>query len=532
MNEPGGSLRVNGVVVDLVAETLRDRDGRPVELRPRAFAVLRHLVENPGRLVTKNELIAAVWPGLAVTDDSLVQCIHEIRRALGDEARSVLKTVPRRGYKLASPDAGADPAATGSLPLVAVLPFQALSDDESARLLAKGLTEDAITDLTRMPEFEVLTSGATEGYRGADPRTAGVALKAAFVVRGSIARDGDRVRVTAQLVDAATGSSLWSDRWDRPADDFFAVQAEIAERIANRLGGGAGIVQEAGRNAARRKPPASLSAYELYLLGTEKQEKVNRVDVLEAVKLLERAVEIDPGFARAWIGLHDCYGNLVTFGVDPAGNRERAEAAAQRALALDPGDPEAHAAMGWRLGLRGDIARARAEFETALQLAPNAAEILTYLCSWLSAFGEPERGAALVDRLVRLEPNFPMRRARHFSYAYFQAGRYEDVLAMIDRLAPETWWPQTYAFHAGSLAALGRLEEARAASAKAAAARPDVTIESLINAPRYSEAERRRFIDTLRPAGFPACAAPEALARIDNPRRLPECLARAGAGDP
>jgi TolB-like protein len=303
------------------------------------------------------------------------------------------------------------------VPLVAVLPFDALAGGEGAELLAKGLTENVITDLGRIPEFAVLATGATAGYRGVavDPRKVGAELNAPFVVEGSIAREADRVRVTAKLVDARTGGTLWSDRWERAAADIFAVQTEIAETIANRLGGGDGLVQQAGRNAARRKPPGSLDAYELYLLGTEQLEKITVPDVQEAIGLLNRAVEIDPGFARAWIELHNSYNILADKGIAPEENRAVARAAAERALALDPGDAEAHVAMGWQIGMTGDLARAKAEFDVALQLAPNAAEILTAYAAWASGFGEPERGAAMVDRIIRLEPNLPVWKAAPFA---------------------------------------------------------------------------------------------------------------------
>ena len=277
-----GPLAINGVTVDFAAEALRDRAGRPVELRPQSFAVLRLLAANAGQLVTKDELSSAVWPGLAVTDDSLVQCIHEIRRAIGDKAHVVLRTVPRRGYRLVPVDATAAPPRwrvpvlaaavavvligagawwagrprpASAVPLVAVLPFAAVAEDAPSRLLAAGLTEDVVTDLARFSEFEVLASGVTAAYRDtrADPRRIGTELGAGFVVEGSIAREADRVRVTAQLIDAGSGRSIWSERWNPASGDFFVVQAEIAETIANRLGGG--VRRCPPRARGRRRPP-------------------------------------------------------------------------------------------------------------------------------------------------------------------------------------------------------------------------------------------------------------------------------------
>ena len=548
-------LAGNGVAVDFAGDRLVDAHGAPVPLRPQAFAVLRLLASRPGEVVGKSEIMATVWPGIAVTDDSLVQAIGDIRRAIGDDRHAVLRTAPRRGYKLVPPEAAASlspwrrrwrvaaaaaallalaaggtwwlaprPGSAG-VPLVAVLPFTTVSDDAAARRLADGLTEDVITDLARFPEFEVLAGGATAPWRGrpADPRTVGAALGAGFVVAGSIDRDAERVRIAAQLHDAGDGRSLWANRWDRPAADVFAIQAEIAETIANRLGGGAGLVQETGRIAARRKAPANLSAYELYLLGTERLEQVTQPEVEAALDLLTRSVELDPGLARAWIEIFHCRGLLANFGADPARNRELAYAAATRALALDPSDAEAHAVYASALGERNDFVRAEVEFDTALRLAPNAAEILIFYIGWASTFGEPERGADLVERAIRLDPNYPTWANRPFANANFMAGRYAKAVAFFERLGTERHNRWSWAAHAGALAALGRRDEAAALVAQALAAYPELSIELIVNEPGWSEAEHRRFAETMRLAGFPPCAGPEALAEIVQPVRLPEC---------
>ncbi len=416
-------------------------------------------------------------------------------------------------------------ASPSAKPVVAVLPFDSLSDDAATRRLADGLTEEVITDLARFPEFGVIARDSTKIYEGkpVDARAIGAALQVGFVVEGLIQRDADRIRITAQLVEARTGRNLWSERWDRPDKDIFAVQTEISEQIANRLGGGAGLVQEAGRIAAHRKPPGSLTAYEFYLLGTEKLEQINRADVEEAIRLLDRAVGIDPAFARAWVELYHSHSVLAGFGVEPEKNNRIAADAAARAVRLDPSDAEAHAVFGWSIGDRGDLVGAKAELDTALSLAPGAAEILTFYSAWASTFGEPDRGADMVDQVIRLNPNYPMWSAKPFSYAYFTAGRYEDALSMIDRLTPANYSRWTWALRPGALAALGRFEEAKTWVQKALERHPDLTIEGIANEPGFSDAEHQRFIDTMRLAGFPPCAKPEALAKIEKPSRLPEC---------
>jgi TolB-like protein/DNA-binding SARP family transcriptional activator len=416
-------------------------------------------------------------------------------------------------------------ASPSAKPVVAVLPFDNLVDDAASRRLADGLTEDVITDLARFPEFGVIARNSTQIYEGkpVDALAIGAALQVDFVVNGSIQRDGDRVRITAQLVDAKSGKNLWSERWDRADEDFFAVQTEISEQIANRLGGGAGLVQEAGRIAASRKPPGNLTAYELYLLGTQKLEQINRADVEEAIGLLNRAVEIDPGFARAWVELSHSHRTLAGFGVEPEKNSRIAAHVAERAVRLDPSDAEAHAVLGKSLGMKGDLVRAEAEFDIALSLAPGAAEILTFYSAWASTFGKPDRGAETVDQVIRLNPNYPMWNAWPFSHAYFMAGRYEDSLRTMDRLTPDNYLRHTWVMRAGALAAVGRTEEAKSWVGKALERHPDLTVEGWASEPGFNGAERERLIDTMRLAGFPPCAKPEALAEIDEPVRLAEC---------
>ena len=420
---------------------------------------------------------------------------------------------------------GSREAAPGLKPVVAVLPFDDLVGDKDSHRLALGLTEDIITDLARFPEFKVLARNTIEGYDGKkiNPIKAGLELHAGYVVEGSIQRQLDRVRISAQLFEASTGNGLWSQRWDRPDKDLFAIQSEISEQVANRLGGGNGLIQEAGRIAAHRKPPGNLSAYELYLLGTEKLEQINRTDVEEAIRLLNRAVEIDPGLARAWVELHHSHVVLANFGVDMAGNYKLANEAAGRAVRLDPSDAEAHSVYGMSLGYSNDLVGAKAEFDAALRMAPNQFEILTFYISWASTFGEAERGAQLVEEAVRLNPSYPMWAARPFAYAYFMAGRYEDASRMMDRLETKTLGTWLWPYRAGALAALGRKAEAKAAVQEALKWYPNITIEGTTNEPGYSESERERLTETMRLAGFPPCAKPGALAKIDKPRRLPEC---------
>ncbi len=412
-------------------------------------------------------------------------------------------------------------------PSVAVLPFQNYGGDDASGRLADGLTEDIITDLARFPEFEVVARSSTDAYKGrpVDALQVATTLHVGFVLEGSIQRQSGRVRITAQLIDTKTGRHLWSENWDRPAGDVFAVQTEIAEQVANRLGGGVGLIQEAGRAAAKRKRPENLNAYDYYLLGSEKIEKLTKADDEQAITFLNRAVELDPGLARAWVELYHAHDLMGVFGVDPEGNRKVAADVAERAVRLDPRDAEAHVVFAMSLAHKSDMGRAKSEFETALRLAPGSSEILTFYSGFAARFGEPERGAQMVDKVMRLDPNYPMWASNFFAPAYFMAGRYQDALTMLERMTPNNYQRWTWVVRSSSLAALGRTDEAKASAMETLKQHPEVTVESMINEPGLSAIERNRFIETMPLAGFPACAKPEALAKLAKPVRLPECEA-------
>lgn len=418
-------------------------------------------------------------------------------------------------------------AALGAKPSVAVLPFNNFGGDDATGRLADGLTEDIITDLAQFPELDVVARNSTQAYKGKslDVRQVANALDVGYVLEGSIQRQGGRLRITAQLIDAKTGNHLWSERWDRPAEDVFAIQTEFAEQVTNRLGNGVGLIQGAGRAAAKRKRPDSLTVYDYYLLGTERIEKITVADEQEAIRLLNLAVELDPEFARAWVELYHAHNILAGFGINPESEVKAAADVAERAVRLDPSDAEAHAVFGMSLKDKGDNARAKVELDTALRLAPGSAEILTFYSGFASAFDEPERGAQLVDQVIRLDPNYPMWATAFYSNAYFMAGRYEDALKMLERKTTDNYSKWEWMMRSSSFAALDRIDDANASVRETLKRYPDLTVEGMVNEYSLSKTERGRFIETMPLAGFPLCAKPEALAELAKPVRLPECEA-------
>jgi class 3 adenylate cyclase/TolB-like protein/cytochrome c-type biogenesis protein CcmH/NrfG len=418
-------------------------------------------------------------------------------------------------------------AAVGE-PSVAVLPFATIGADDATRRLADGLVEDIVTDLSTFPQFDVIARNSTEGYQpgAVDLQAIRARLKVGYLLQGSVQRDSGQLRITAQLIDTGTGHALWSERWDRRAEELFAIQTEIAEQVANRLGGSNGVIQQAERNAARRRRPANLGAYELYLLAGAKLEQPSRATVEEAIALLSRAVALDPGLARAWVAMSRAQRLSEMHGGDPDAADRAARDAAAKAVALDPSDAEAHAALGAVLGDENDFARAKAELDLALRLAPNAADILTLYADWASTFGEPARGAELADRAIRLDPAYPPAAGTIFAYAYFAAGRYADTLGVLQRLPHASYSQESWVIGGAALAALGREAEAKAWVARALEHRPDISVEDMDNEAGYSAVDHKHLAELMRKAGFPVCARPAALAAYPHPVRLPECAAR------
>jgi TolB-like protein/class 3 adenylate cyclase len=414
-----------------------------------------------------------------------------------------------------------------SRPSLAVLPFANIAGDEATGRLADGLTEDIITDLSRYRNMDVIAHNSTEAYKGkaVDARQVGKDLNVRYVLEGSVQREGDQIRVTAQLIDANSDAHLWSERWDRPSKDFFAVQNDIADQLGSRLGG-FGVIDKAEQEAARRSRPENLTAYELYLAGRSENSLASPEGNKNAIELFEKAVAADPRLARAWAELSGALQVSMTFGADPAVAGPASLAAARRAVEIDPGDAMAHAHLAFDLAMQGNLAPSEAEFDRALRLNPGDAELLALYSPWASTFGHPERGSEAADHAIRLNPNYLPWQAWNFSSAYFPAGRFEDALRILERLSKDNYNFYAWVYRAASYAALGRSAEAKAAVSDALQHFPDLTIEGFTGTPDWSDADRKRLIGPMRAAGFPPCAKPETLAKNPQLVRLPECLSK------
>ena len=302
---PRGAYRIGSFTFDLIRGALVAADGAEITLRPKSFTLLRYLAENAGRLLGREELMQAVWPGVFVTEDSLIQCVKEVRRALGDAKRHLLRTLPRRGYLFAVEVSRAPAASPATAlantppqidrPMVVVLPFTNMTGQPEQEHLADGITEDLTTALSHARWFSVVARNSAFTYKGraVDVRQVGRELGASYALEGSIRTAGSRVRVTAQLCSTEGGQHVWARSLDGDLTDLFAFHDRITAAIVGTI---EPSLRLAEAERSRSKPTDSLGAYDLYLRALP-QRYLTREHNDEALRMLRRAVALDPGFS-------------------------------------------------------------------------------------------------------------------------------------------------------------------------------------------------------------------------------------------
>jgi TolB-like protein/class 3 adenylate cyclase len=371
----------------------------------------------------------------------------------------------------------------GGKPGIAVLPLANLSGDPRWERLAGGITENIITDLAKSPDLLVIARNSTEVYKGkpVDVRRVGQELGVRYVLEGSLQAEAGRVRLTAQLIDASTGGHLWAERYDRPEMDLFAVQDEVAQNVAAALGGWYGRLAEARRGEAKRRPPASLEAYDLYLLGLEQKHLYTKASMQEAIRLFSRAVELDPGFARGWTMLGLACNIAATSGFvdDPAATNRMFVEDVKKAAALDPFDAFTQALLGGVRALEGDLKGAEVALDRALELGPNDANTLVAV-TWQMPLiiGRADEAVRYGQRAMALDPGSPAVYAPALTVAQYAAGQYGEAVATLRRAPLEGG--EMLMYWAMAQAQLGHAEEARKAAERIRSEFPSFTVEGYI----------------------------------------------------
>ncbi|HEV8712695.1 MAG TPA: winged helix-turn-helix domain-containing protein [Candidatus Binatia bacterium] len=349
-----------------------------LKLTPKAFAVLHYLVTHPGRLVTKDELFTAVWQETVVSDVALSVCVRELRKGLEDDAKTPLyiETVHRRGYRfIAAMTQETQPVLPlPDKPSIVVLPFTNMSGDPGQDYFSDGITEDLTSDLCKISSLFVIARNSAFTYKGKAVKVQDVSreMGARYVLEGSVRKAGDWVRISAQLIDATTGYHLWSERYDRPLKDIFALQDEIVQKIVTTLKLQL-TLQEQGHIV--RKHTDNLEAYDSSMRGVEYLWRSTKEANAQARQMFEKALVLDPQYAEAyaWLGWTYYMEWNWRWSADPQ-TLERAWALAQQAVALADSLPFAHSLLSCVYAKKQQYDQAIAESERAIAFDPNNAD--------------------------------------------------------------------------------------------------------------------------------------------------------------
>jgi DNA-binding winged helix-turn-helix (wHTH) protein/TolB-like protein/cytochrome c-type biogenesis protein CcmH/NrfG len=428
--EMRSGLRIGEWWADPTTNELR-RAGDTVRIEPRAMEVLMALAGRPGEVVSREQLLAQAWPGVVVGDEALTQSVIKLRRALGDSPRApvYIETISKRGYRLIAP-VGGQPAplphralrwrwaagvavlagalaaayylgvpedqrafAEVATPLtVTVMPFEAVGPGREHDYLARGIGSDLMTDLSRLPGLQLISPAA------------GKAADAAYVVAGSVQRDGSSLRINVRLTNSSTGQQIWTARYDRPFGDLFALQSEITRSVAEHL---PGRITEAERQRLAKRHTHDPQAYDYFLRGQALFLVRRTQDNREARALFARALELDPKFARAYAALAMTYAMDYRYqsSAEASAPLRRALELAETAREIDPGIPEVYWALGFVQAQSRRHEQALDSLRKAVALNPSYADAYAFMGGIHTYIGQPAKSIPLLRTALRLNPD-------------------------------------------------------------------------------------------------------------------------------
>lgn len=515
------------------------RGAELIAVEPQVFDFLHYLIRERDRVVSKDDLVAAVWSGRVVSESAISSRITAVRQAIDDsgEAQRLIRTIPRKGLRFVgdvrenprSADSGAartvrqpehDETKTRPVllppdtPSVAVLPFTNLSGDADQEYFADGIVEDIITELSRFSDLFVIARNSSFQYKGksVDVRQVGCELGVRYVLEGSIRRSGDRVRISAQLIESVTGSHRWAERYDRKLEDIYAVQDEVVQTIVAIL---AAQVRKAETERILLKAPATWQAYDYYTRGMafwySYMSSFETQDLYKAQRLFERSFAIDATYARAcamlssihinaWFNpLHSDYRNPDAL--------DRAYQMAQKAVQLDPYSPQAHATLGIVLARKGHHEASIAAFEKAIRLNPNRSD--SAFAFALVGAGEHTRAIRVIEAHMRLDPFYRPLVPLWSGMAHYMLHRYSEAHALLRESVSSSSnsLQVAHIWLAACCAQMGQLDEARVEAAEVLRIEPGYTIDGTSRrlAGRFfkSPVDAEHLFDGLRKAGLP-----------------------------
>ena len=558
-------IRFDAFLLDLDRGCLFKGDSE-ITLRPKTLAFLQHLVANPGRVVSKDELLAAIWPDVVVTEDSLVQCVGELRRALDDQGQSLIRTLPKRGYRFdgnvsveepsSIPGASAeakthlatealggwlvrrgglhaaialvlgavalgswliwqnpDRTASSAPPAsIVVLPFSNLDSYPAQDHLAAGLTTDLTMDLSRIPGTLVIASATAQTFSGSksDPRQVSRMLNVRYVLEGTIRSNGEQVRIAVQLVDGESGATRWGERFDRRREEIVLWQDEIVSRIAVALDHRLTALES---ERAVRERPNNPAVFDLTARGWALVYAAKSPDSYDAARaLFLQALERDPRATNAIAGLAWSAGISLLNGWSRSSDADEqiARKAAADLLSIDPNHVIGHQVRGFLHRYAGDTAAAKDAFSTAVQINPNFAPAHAQLGVTELELGRPEEAIESAKRAIRLSPRDPNLRSwtAFIGMALVHSERYPQAIPWLSR-SVDTATPIALhqAYYLSALALAGRREDSQKALVELLKARPATTITNVRSSARSTNrdfiAQREHFVVGLQLAGLP-----------------------------
>lgn len=427
-----------GFELDARQRVLRTAAGEPVPLQPRVLETLLFLVERGDELLDKDTLMKAIWPNVIVEENSLNQNISLLRRVLGEnrDDRRFIVTVPGRGYRFVASvtkrAAGAITSSPGPQPSIAVLPFANLTGDPAKEYLADGMAEELIHALTRVPGLRVTARTSSFAYKGRaiDIRRIGAELGVTAVLEGSVRSTAQRLRITAQLIDAQTGFHFWSQSIDRRLEDLFVVQEELASSVLHAL-----EVPRAGSrqigDSSSPAPTNNLDAYHLYLQSRPLVVRPSEQNLRGAEALLERAIALDPKFARAFAYLANVRTVLLMFGFARDAHIATAERDVLQALVLDPMLGPAHANLGQIRAMQGRWLEAEEHYDKAATVADDPETRAPRTIALSMAVGHGQKALAEAVEMQRSAPSLPLANIGA-ALAHLSFGEDAEALRFVD----------------------------------------------------------------------------------------------------
>jgi TolB-like protein len=514
---PTGRIRFGRCVLDDGRGTLTAADGTESILRPKTLDLLRLMLRNPGRVVSRNEILDAIWPGLFVTDDSITQCVVEIRRAMGEGGAELLKTIPRRGYLLEAevtmehPAASAPPsllALPADRPSIAVLPFRKDRSDAQEDYFADGVIEGIVHVLSGLERISVISRGSALALAETtvDPREVGQRLGVRYVLYGGVRRAGDKLRITTELSETETGAIIRTDRYEGDVSDLFALQDRIAEQVVATI---APQVRERELARALRKPPSSLTAYDLVLRALDKMRRLDHQGMEEALGLLKQAMEADPSSALPYSYTAWWHSLSIAQGWSENVLQESAVAGtfATAALERDHQDAYALALRGFLLGyMDHDFEGARRLLDRAVAASPSCAMAWSWGAALRCWDGKGEEAIAWAERGLRLAPfdSFTFLHEHLLAQAHYTAGDYESAIGWArNSAASNPHHGANWRLLVAALVAAGRVQEAADAARHVLAGEPGFSLRGFAARTPLKGHLRDLFVARLREAGLP-----------------------------